>query len=90
MLECSIIPKITKQRAIINMRGIRRVAAMNLRDYVDKKIKITLTDDQILIGQCIEFTNAIENDPEIDSIDLKVKKDIYEIYVNEIKEIEIL
>lgn len=63
---------------------------MNLNEYVDKKIKITLNDGQILIGQCIEYTNEIENDPEIDSIDVKIKKDIYEIYKNEIKEIEII
>lgn len=63
---------------------------MNLKEYVDKKIKITLNDEQILIGECIEFTNAIENDPEVDSIDVKIKKDIYEIYIDEIKEIEII
>jgi small nuclear ribonucleoprotein (snRNP)-like protein len=63
---------------------------MNLKEYIDKKIKITLNDGQILIGDCIEYTNAIENDPEVDSIDVKIKKDIYEIYIDEIKEIEII
>ncbi len=63
---------------------------MNLKEYIDKKIKITLNDGQILVGDCIEYTNAIENDPEVDSIDIKIKKDIYEIYVDEIKEIEII
>ena len=63
---------------------------MKLYEYVDKMIKVTLLDDDTLTGKCMDYTKAIENDPEIDSIDLKVKKEIYEIYENEIKSIEII
>jgi len=63
---------------------------IKLYEYVNKKIKVTLEEDEILIGKCLEFTKAVDNDPEIDSIDLKVKKNIYEIYENEIKSIEII
>ncbi|MBC8589117.1 hypothetical protein [Paratissierella segnis] len=61
---------------------------MNLKEYVERRIKITLNDGQILIGNCIGYTNAIENDPEKDSIDVKVNKYIYEIYIDEINSIE--
>lgn len=63
---------------------------MKLYDYCGKKLRISLSDGNIIEGKCIEYTKAIENDPEIDSIDVKVKKEIYEIYENEIEKIEIL
>lgn len=63
---------------------------MNLKEYVDKRIRITLKEGDIIEGKCVEYVSAIENDPEIDSIDLKIGKDIYEIFENEIKHIEIL
>lgn len=63
---------------------------MKLSEYCGKKVKITLEEDEVLQGKCVEFTKAIDNDPEIDSIDVKVKDKIYEIYENEIKSIEIL
>lgn len=63
---------------------------MKLYDYCGKKIRVTLVDGDILLGKCIEYTKAIENDPEIDSIDIQIKKEIYEIYENEIENIEVL
>ena len=63
---------------------------MKLSDYCDKKVKITLEEDEVIIGKCIEFTNAKYNDPEIDSIDIEVEDKVYEIYENEIKKIEII
>lgn len=63
---------------------------MKLSEYCGKKVKITLEEDEVLQGKCVEFTKAIDNDPEIDSIDVKVKDKVYEIYENEIKSIEIL
>ena len=63
---------------------------MKLSEYCGKKVKITLEEDEVLMGKCVEFTKAIDNDPEIDSIDVKVKDKVYEIYENEIKSIEIL
>lgn len=62
---------------------------MKLSDYCDKKVKITLEEDEVIIGKCIEFTNAKYNDPEIDSIDIEVEDKLYEIYENEIKKIEV-
>lgn len=62
---------------------------MKLSDYCDKKVKITLEEDEVIIGKCIEFTNAKYNDPEIDSIDIEVEDRVYEIYENEIKKIEV-
>lgn len=63
---------------------------MKLYEYCDKKVKITLEEDEVIIGKCIEYSKALYNDPEIDSIDIKVKDKVYEIYENEIKSIEIL
>jgi hypothetical protein len=63
---------------------------MKLSEYCGKKVKITLGEDEVLQGKCVEFTKAIDNDPEIDSIDIKVKDKVYEIYENEIKSIEVL
>lgn len=63
---------------------------MRLSDYCGKKVKIVLKDGETFQGKCIEFTKAIDNDPEVDSIDLQVDKKIYEIYENEIKDIEII
>jgi len=63
---------------------------IKLYEYVDKKVKVTLLEGDIIIGKCIDYTKAIDNDPEVDSIDLKIKKDIYELYENEIESIEII
>lgn len=63
---------------------------IKLYEYVDMKIKVTLVEGDIIIGKCIDYTKAVNNDPEIDSIDLKIKKDIYELYENEIESIEIV
>lgn len=66
------------------------VDKMKLSQYCGKKVKVTLENDEFIVGKCMEFTKAIYNDPEIDSIDIKVKKHVYEIYENEIKNIEVL
>ena len=63
---------------------------MKLSDYCGKKVNLTLKEGEVLRGKVIEYTRAIDNDPEIDSIDIEVKDKIYEIYENEIKSIEIL
>ncbi len=63
---------------------------MRLSEYCGKKINVTLLDGEMLKGKCIEYTKAMYNDPEIDSIDLQIDKKTYEIYENEIKNIEIL
>lgn len=64
---------------------------MKLSDYCGKKVKIILIEDEeVLMGKCVEYTKAIDNDPEIDSIDIKVKDKVYEIYENEIRNIEVV
>lgn len=62
---------------------------MKLSQYCGKKVKVSL-EDEVITGKCIEFTKSIYNDPEIDSIDIEVKDRVYEIYENEIKDIEML
>ena len=63
---------------------------MKLYEYCGKQVKITLEEDEVIIGKCMEYSKALYNDPEVDSIDVKVKDKVYEIYENEIKNIEVL
>lgn len=70
---------------------------MNLKEELKKinglsvgtKLKVVLTDGTVLTGFYECYTSAIDNDPAIASIDLRVLEDIYELYENEIKRIEI-
>ena len=70
---------------------------MNLKEELKKidglststKLKVVLTDGTTLTGFYDCYTSAIDNDPQIASIDLRVLDDIYELYENEIKRIEI-
>lgn len=54
------------------------------------KLKIKTVDDNIIIGPYGGFTQALDNEPEIASIE--VKKDGYniELYENEIKSMEVI
>ncbi|MDM1006161.1 hypothetical protein QTJ04_07810 [Clostridium perfringens] len=63
---------------------------MKLWEYVGKNIKVTCIDNQIIKGKCDEYTQALDNEPEIDSI--SIVKDGYgiEIYENEIKSIKVI
>lgn len=65
---------------------------MDLVDYVGKRIKIIDIDGKEFIGKAIGFSQALDNEPEIDEIDIKNEKDnkLYGIFENEIKSIEIL
>ena len=54
------------------------------------KVCVTLTDGTVLTGKYLEFTQAINNDPEIASIDLQIEQEIYELYEDEIDKIEIV
>ncbi len=61
----------------------------NVKDIkTNSKIRVTLADGTVLTGKYLEYTKAINNDPEIDSIDLQVDQDIYELYEDEIAKIE--
>lgn len=68
-----------------------------LYDSVGKRIKVTLTHDDIFIGHCTEFTGAYDNEPEEASITLrdpeKNGKPFYgliELFLNEIESIKTL
>jgi hypothetical protein len=69
---------------------------MNLKEELKKinglsvktKLKVVLLDETTLTGFYDCYTAAIDNDPQIASIDLRVDDDIYELYENEIKRIE--
>lgn len=63
---------------------------MKLWEYVGKEIKVTCLNGKIFSGKCTDFTQALDNEPEVDSIGLKVNDISYELYENEIKSIEVI
>lgn len=65
---------------------------MRLRDYVGKNIIVHCIDGIDVKGLCYGFTQAIDNEPEVDEIDLKPKGDpgLIGITAPEIKSIEII
>ena len=64
---------------------------MNLEEFVGKKVRI-FTEKSEYIGKVIGYTQAIDNEPEVASIDVRNEADktLYELYENEIKGIEVL
>jgi hypothetical protein len=66
---------------------------MNLREYVGKRIRLTDIDDQVFEGDCTDYTQPLDNDPEIASIGIVTEPGAgysYELYENEIKSIDII
>ncbi|MDY2632385.1 MAG: hypothetical protein SOV85_13695 [Clostridium sp.] len=63
---------------------------MELWKYEGKEIKVVCKSGRIFNGKCIDYTQALDNEPEIDSIGLNVNGISYEIYENEIKSIELI
>lgn len=63
---------------------------MQLWKYTGKEIIVVCKSGRIFTGRCIDYTQALDNEPEIDSIGLNVSGVIYELYENEIKSIEII
>ncbi|WP_392486756.1 hypothetical protein ACER0A_002175 [Haloimpatiens sp. FM7315] len=63
---------------------------MKLWGYVGKKIKVICLNGKILKGKCTDFTQALDNEPEVDSIGLNVNQTNYELYENEIKSVEVI
>lgn len=65
---------------------------IDLRDYanlLDEQIKVTCTDGQVLIGEWIDWTSALDNEPDPESITIAQDNGFYtEIFVNEIKAIQ--
>jgi len=58
---------------------------VHLWEYSGKNVKITLFNGQIFEGEAYDYTQAIDNTPEIASITIFHT----ELYENEIKSIEI-
>ena len=48
---------------------------------------INLINGNIVEGECVEFTNFLDNDPEISSMTIKNEGGLIEIYAIEIKKI---
>lgn len=63
---------------------------MELRRYVGKRVRLTDVDEQVFIGDCIDFAQPSDNDSEVASVAIKTTGLTYELYENEIKSIEIL
>lgn len=65
---------------------------MNLEEYVGKRIRIIDIDEKEFIGKAIGFTQALDNEPEIDEIDIRNESNnrLYGILKTEIKSIEVL
>lgn len=65
---------------------------IDLRDYanlLDEQIKVTCTDGQVLIGEWIDWTSALDNEPAPESITVeKPWGEQIEIYINEIQAIQ--
>lgn len=51
-------------------------------------VKVNLTNGSIVEGDCVEFTNSLDNEPEISSITIKSQDGLIEIFENEIKDIK--
>lgn len=59
---------------------------MKLYEFLHKKIKLTTDDNQVFIGVAEDYTEAEDNEPQIDSICIGD----YEFLETDIKSIEIL
>lgn len=59
---------------------------MNLWEYVEKQVIVLLKDGHVYKGKVKDYTNAIDNTPEIASICIGHT----ELYENEIEKIELI
>lgn len=62
----------------------------NLKEYYNNKIKVFTKDKDSYIGYFTLYTKAGDNDPEIESISLETPDRYYDIYTEDIINIEIL
>lgn len=61
---------------------------MELWKYEGEYIKVICKSGRVFKGKCIDYTQALDNEPYVDSIGLNVDGISYEIYENEIKRVE--
>lgn len=60
---------------------------MNLQSYIGKLIKLTLTNNKILIGKVIDFDDKVDNFDGYNSIEIDTGRITYDISENKIKTI---
>lgn len=60
---------------------------MNLQSYIGKLVKLTLTNNKILIGKVIDFDNKVDNFDGYNSIEIDTGRITYDISENKIKTI---
>ncbi|MBR9628956.1 LSM domain protein, partial [Staphylococcus aureus] len=61
-----------------------------LQSYIGKLVKLTLTNNKILIGKVIDFDDKIDNFDGYNSIEIDTGRITYDISENEIKSIRLL
>ncbi|WP_001053370.1 hypothetical protein [Staphylococcus aureus] len=60
---------------------------MNLQSYIGKLVKLTLTNNKILIGKVIDFDDKVDNFDGYNSIEIDTGRISYDISENKIKTI---
>ncbi|HEC4550717.1 TPA: LSM domain protein [Staphylococcus aureus] len=60
---------------------------MNLQSYIGKLVKLTLTNNKILIGKVIDFDDKVDNFDGYNSIEIDRGRITYDISENKIKTI---
>ncbi|UVI96345.1 LSM domain protein [Staphylococcus aureus] len=60
---------------------------MNLQSYIGKLVKLTLTNNKILIGKVIDFDDKVDNFDGYNSIEIDTGRITYDISENNIKTI---
>ncbi|EMN4665645.1 Uncharacterised protein [Staphylococcus aureus] len=60
---------------------------MNLQSYLGKLVKLTLTNNKILIGKVIDFDDKVDNFDGYNSIEIDTGRITYDISENKIKTI---
>ncbi|HDJ3913182.1 TPA: LSM domain protein [Staphylococcus aureus] len=60
---------------------------MNLHSYIGKLVKLTLTNNKILIGKVIDFDDKVDNFDGYNSIEIDTGRITYDISENKIKTI---
>lgn len=65
---------------------------MKLWEYVDKKVKVTFIDGQVIKGNVEFYTSALDNEPEPESITLRNNSTNFltELFRTEIAKIEVI
>ncbi|HBC4008672.1 TPA: LSM domain protein [Staphylococcus aureus] len=60
---------------------------MNLQSYIGKLVKLTLSNNKILIGKVIDFDDKVDNFDGYNSIEIDTGRITYDISENKIKTI---